>query len=212
MKVCATAWVSAALCALSALSLADAQGAIPRTGEGMPDFQGVWTTRWTTPLERMPDWKTLVISPEEGEALTRAFHARLDAANPMGVPARDLVGALVVRGEVRSSLIVDPADGRLPLTEAGRALRSKTPPNGVTGVDGPEQRSLTERCLMSGNGFAPFLTQPASNIRQIVQTGTHIVLFTESYSQLRIVPPMARPARRSRVAALPREAGAARRS
>ena len=41
---------------------------------------------------------------------------------------------------------------------------------------------------MSGNGFAPFLTQPASNIRQIVQTGTHVVFFTESYNQLRIVP------------------------
>jgi hypothetical protein len=189
MKVCTAAWVSVAMYLAAVLSLpAYAQGGIPRTPEGRPDLQGIWTTRWTTPLERMPDWKTLVISPAEGEALTRAFHARLNAANPMGVPARDLVGALVVRGEVRSSLIVDPSDGRLPLSEEGRTRRSQTPPNGVTGADGPEQRSLTERCLMSGNGFAPFLTQPANNIRQVVQTRTHVIFFTESYNQLRIVP------------------------
>lgn len=94
----------------------------------------------------------------------------------------------MVRGEIRSSLIVDPANGQLPLTPEGHAFRAKTPPNGVTGADGPEQRSLTERCLMSGNGFAPFLTQPANNIRQIVQTKTHLVVFTESYNQLRLIP------------------------
>ncbi|HEV7693035.1 MAG TPA: hypothetical protein VGO52_19530, partial [Hyphomonadaceae bacterium] len=109
-------------------------------------------------------------------------------ANPMGVPARDLVGALVVRGEVRSSLIIDPPDGHLPLSAEGLTRRSRTAPNGVTGVDGPEQRALTERCLMSSNGFAPFLTQPANNIRQVVQTRTHVIIFTEAYSQLRIIP------------------------
>ncbi len=180
-----------ALCACAATCLAvmhAAHAQLPRTAEGKPDLHGVWTTRWTTPLERMADWQTLVISQMDGDALTRAFLARLDAANPMGVPARDLVGALVVRGETRSSLIIDPADGRLPLTEEGRAWRSRTPSNGVTGVDGPEQRSLTERCLMSGNGYAPILTQPANNIRQIMQTTMHVIMFTESYYQLRIIP------------------------
>jgi hypothetical protein len=181
------AFICVAAC-LTMAQLVPAYAQLPRTADGQPDFHGVWVTRWTTPLERMAGWETLAITPAEGEALTRAFHACLDAANPMGVPARDLVGALTVRGEVRSSLIVDPADGRLPLTGEGLARRSRTPPNGVTGLDGPEQRSLTERCLMSGNGYAPFLIQPANNIRQVVQTPTHIVMFTESYYQLRIIP------------------------
>lgn len=77
--------LAGAIACLALMLRADAQAS--------PDLQGIWTTRWTTPLERMPEWKTLVISPEEGEALTRAFHARLNAANSMGVPARDLVGA-----------------------------------------------------------------------------------------------------------------------
>ena len=161
---------------------------IQRTADGKPDLHGVWTNRWSTPLERMPQWKTLVISPAEGEALDRAIHAGLDAANPLGVRARDLGGPLVIRGETRSSMIVDPPDGRVPLSEEGLMRRRQTPPYGVAGADGPEQRSVAERCLMASNGYAPFLLQPANNNRQVVQTKTHVIIFTEAYHQLRIIP------------------------
>jgi hypothetical protein len=172
--------------ALPGAALAQTAG-IPRTADGHPDFQGVWTNRWTTPLERLAPGP-LNISQAEGEALHLAFLARLDAANPLGVPSRDLTGPVVVSGQTRSSLIVDPPDGRIPYSQEGRMRRSQIAANGTEGDEGPERRNSTERCLISGNGQAPFLSQPANNNRQIVQTPDHVIIFTESYNQLRIIP------------------------
>jgi hypothetical protein len=159
----------------------------PRTPDGRPDLQGVWTSRWTTPLERRPDWKTLVISADEGRKLHASTLAGLSATDPLGPEySWDLSGPLTINGDVRSSLLVDPADGRLPLTEAGEARRTAF--RSFVGEDGPEQRPLNERCLMAGNGYAPFLSIPAANIRRIVQTRDTMLFHTESFNQLRIIP------------------------
>jgi hypothetical protein len=172
---------------LSASAAAQQAYQPPRAPDGHPDLQGIWTTRWTTPLERPPNFTTLVISPEDGTKLHAATLQRLSATDPLGVEySWDLSGALAIRGEVRSSLIVDPPDGHLPLTDSAMKLRSNFRP--FTGADGPEQRGLNERCLMAGSGYAPFLTIPASNMRQIVQTRDYLLFYTESFGQLRIIP------------------------
>jgi hypothetical protein len=158
-----------------------------RTPDGHPDFQGVWGTRWTTPLERMPDFKTLVIAPEQGAALHRGILARLDSGDPLGTTySWDFTGPLMIRGDARSSVLVDPPDGKLPYTEEGRARRKAFAP--YTGDEGPESRALNERCLMAGSGYAPFLAIPAGNIRQIVQTRDSVVIHTETFNQLRLIP------------------------
>lgn len=173
--------------ALSGQAFAQAAYQPPRTLEGRPDFHGSWITPWTTTLERGAEFETLVISKEEGERLRVSFIDRLNQGDPLGATyIWDLAGPLTVGGEVRSSIIVDPADGRLPYTPEGRARRAKFQP--FTGVDNVEQRALNERCLMAGSGYAPFLPIPASNLRQIVQTRDHVVFFTESFGQLRLVP------------------------
>ena len=158
------------------------------TPDGHPDFQGVWGTRWTTPLERMPDFKTLVIAPEQGATLHLGILARLNSGDPLGTDyAWDFTGPLMIRGEVRSSVLVDPPDGKLPYTEEGRARRSAfTTP--FAGDEGPERRAPNERCLMAGSGYAPFLAIPAGNVRQIVQTRDSVVIHTESFNQLRLIP------------------------
>jgi hypothetical protein len=161
-----------------------AQQVIPRTADGHPDLHGVWTTRWTTPLERFAPGP-LEISEVDGDALHRAFMARLDAAQPLAAPTRDLTGPVVIRGRARSSLIVDPPDGLIPYTAEGRERLRRIPPSGD---EGPERRNSTERCLISSNGQAPFMPQPANNNRQIVQTRDHVIIFTEAYNQLRIIP------------------------
>ena len=166
---------------------AQAPAAVPRTTDGKPDFHGNWITPWTTTLERGAEFTTLVISPEQGEKFRASFIDRLNQGDPLGATfVWDLGGPLTVRGEVRSSFIVDPPDGKLPYTEEGRKRRAAF--RSFSGADDAEQRMLTERCLMAGSGYAPFLTIPASNLRQIVQTGDHIVFLTESFGQLRLVP------------------------
>jgi hypothetical protein len=177
----------AACLALVQAAYAQAPYQPPRDTYGHPDFQGVWTTRWTTPLERSPEWNTLVLTKEEGARLHASALARLRAGDPLGPDhAWDLAGPLVIDGEARSSLVVDPADGKLPLTEDGRTRHTVFRP--VAGDEGPEQRGLNERCLMAGSGYAPFLSIPASNLRRIVQTRDTVLFHTESFNQLRIIP------------------------
>jgi hypothetical protein len=168
-------------------AFAQASSAIPRTPVGKPDFHGVWTTPWTTTLERDAGFTTLAISPEEGERFRTSFIDRLNQGDALGATfVWDLTGPLTVRGEVRSSFIVDPPDGKLPYSEEGRRRRAAFRRD--SGADDAEQRGLTERCLMAASGYAPFLTIPASNLRQIVQTRDHVVFLTESFGQLRLVP------------------------
>lgn len=157
----------------------------PRTTGGRPDLQGVWISRWMTPLERQKPLTNLVMTPEEVAPATKAEWARQDSLD--GIESLDgfeLSTFVVVRGEMRSSIIVDPADGRLPMLPEVRARYRPGP----TGTDDIEQRGLNERCLSTGNGFAPFITAPAGNIRRIVQTRDNVMIWTELMSALRIIP------------------------
>jgi hypothetical protein len=147
-----------AICA-SAPALAQT---ISRTTDNHPDLQGVWTQRWITPLERLPDIAELKIEATD-EA---AFKARMMALYKAG----------------------DPADGRLPYTDEGKARRAAWLPNRQRGADHPEQRGDNERCIGISSAYVPYLTAPVANIRQIVQTRDHVVIYTEHYIITRIIP------------------------
>lgn len=178
-----------AVLALALSGTAHAQTAYqaPQTADGHPDLQGVWISRWITPLERQAGSRALVLPADEAAAAEKAEWARHNAIDPIeGTEAFEFSTLVTVRGERRSSLIIDPPDGRLPYTTQGRA---RAPGARLTpGTDGPEQRALNERCLNGGSGFAPLLTAPSGNIRTIVQTRGDVVMWTELMSQLRIIP------------------------
>lgn len=184
-----------AVCSLSVLAaclaapmIAQAQvgaGAIARTGDGRPDMQGIWSSRWLTPVERPNGVDTLVLNAAQADALTADIRRRADVGNPLDpeLSDPDAETLAIVRGEYRSSLVIDPPNGKLPWKPEGRAAIGKY----IAGLDGPEQRMTTERCI-GGVGWAPLQIRSANMLHRIVQTPAHVVVHTEAYDDLRIFP------------------------
>jgi len=176
---------------------------VPRTADGHPDLQGIWDYRTLTPLERPPQFagKEFLTDQEIADYERRA------AARPDGRPPDDArsdpsvhpvewldYGKKVV-GNHRSSLIVDPPDGRIPAkTVEGRdrdaALRAGARGRGP--ADNPEDRSLWERCVTRGvpEGMLP---GAYNNNLQILQTRDYVLLISEMIHDARLVPLDGRP-------------------
>src|SRR5438132_611682 len=124
------------LAAAAALALAGASAAqgykAPRNGFGQPDFSGTWTNASITQLERPAQFKSLVITPAEAKTLEQGYAQSVAAdAKPSdpkaGAPSAGTdpggyntfwiepgtrIGA--IRGQLRSSWLIEPADGKLP--------------------------------------------------------------------------------------------------
>ncbi len=196
------AWMLAAAALLAAPLSAQPP---PLTADGRPDLQGAWNFSSLTPLERPAQFadKPILTSAEAAE-FERQTLERIDADRRRDTAEADVAQAYnnawydrgtKVVGTRRSSLIVDPPDGRLPpLTASGRAIaaardevrRARGP------ADGPEDRSLAERCLMFNAG-PPLLPGPYNNNLQIVQTRDYVVIANEMIHDVRVVPLDGRP-------------------
>src|SRR4051812_14468903 len=172
-----------------------------------PDLQGIWSFSTLTPLERP---RELAGKEFLTDAEARAFVAqtiqRNDRDRRDGGAATD-VGRAVndywfdrgtslarVGGKIRSSLVVDPPDGQIPaLTAAAREkLAARAADQRAHPADGPENRSLQERCL-TFNAGPPILPGPYNNYIQIVQTSDHVVIFSEMIHEARVIPLGGRP-------------------
>ena len=160
--------------------------ALARTNDGHPDLHGVWEGRWTTPLERPPQAPALVLTAQQAAVMMAGMEtgrrARPGNANPDS--DFDIIGLALVKGEYRSSLVVDPPDGRLPLTEEAKALRARFERQLF---DNPEERMASERCV-GGPGRAPMHTVPTNSYMRIIQSPGHVVLHTEALDDVRILP------------------------
>lgn len=161
----------------------------PRLTDGQVDLQGVWSHKNMTPLERPAELATLVISPEQAAQLQARLAARLDDLSKPAEPSEYFWERTIepIDGEYRSSIIIDPADGRIPGNEHFRALAKTTRDAVLTAFDGPEQRPAGERCLLAVSAAPPTLGVPASDLRQIVQTRDSIVISSEELNEARVV-------------------------
>ena len=198
-----------ALVPLPAAAQATAEGwEPPRLGDGRPDLQGVWDFRTATPLERPAAiGERTTLTDEEAAAVefgATQFQRAADAPPPDGsVGAYNafwLDFGTTVTADRRSSLIVDPPDGRLPEVVAGvvrqdgsldadlpgeRPVRLRSA--GI-GADGPEDRGLAERCLLGFNSGPPMMPSAYNNNMQLFQNADHVVILNEMVHDARIVP------------------------
>ena len=156
----------------------------PRTQHGQPDFQGVWSTRFNTMLER-PEGLPLVLSPEQANGFAQAV-AQGSADNTD--PDIDILGPpvlAVVNGEYRSSVIVSPENGVLPYNELGNQMSAHSYFDGI-GYDGPEQRPGVERCTEAW-GNPPMRAFMYQLFHGFVQTADTIAIISEEVAPLRVI-------------------------
>ncbi|MEZ5937558.1 MAG: hypothetical protein R3C52_04990 [Hyphomonadaceae bacterium] len=183
--------------------------ASPKTSWGAPDLQGFWNNTSITSLQRPRGVKDLVVNEDQAKkivdrdvlvVLTKDDNSRngedpnnkdilKDGNNDRGYnafwidPGSHLAQ---VKGEFRTSWIVEPANGRIPYKPGAASSGGYA----ITNFDGPETRPLAERCLMSfHNSAGPVMTNGMyNNTYQFVQTPTSVIINVEMNHDARIIP------------------------
>ncbi|MEZ5488799.1 MAG: hypothetical protein R3F50_00575 [Gammaproteobacteria bacterium] len=194
---------------LSQLASAAEQYTVPRTEWGQPDLQGVWNFSSDVPMQRPAQYGERQFLTEQEVAEIRARQAARDAATDSALAIGGVdesyndfwVENAGIGDIVRTSHIVYPLNGRLPDLVAG-AIADQGVYGGDTtgesrpvrigaggiGTEGPEDRGLSERCLVGFNAGPPFVPSLYNNNVQLFQSADHAVILTEMIHDARIVP------------------------
>ena len=193
-------WAFVVLVAWPALTMAQD---VPQTAWGAPDLQGVWDFRTITPLERPENLgdKAFLTQEEAAQreqgAVDRATRLwdrearRTEAGGNVGGYNNFWMdqGTNVI-GTRRTSLIIDPPNGRLPeVTETGRARAAAN--RGSFSSDLPASYtdlSNSDRCLMGFNAGPPITPAAYNQNVQLFQTPDHLVMLTEMVHTVRVIP------------------------
>ena len=176
--------VAFAACAL-ALPASAQQSA--RTADGHPDLHGLWYAASITGLQRNEKIHGLVIPPDKADEALKT----MTRPGPDGVydPDNDYFSPdqlLSVRGELRSSWLTEPADGRMPMTRLATSTLERVDELEAYGFDNPEERPAWERCV-SSLGHPPIMANSYVIPHQIVQTPNAVVIATEDTDGTRII-------------------------
>jgi hypothetical protein len=175
----------------------------PRTRSGAPDLQGIWTNTSLTFLQRPPIFKGLVATDAEAAMMEGGFRKMagdlLKTEVDPNAPAPPIVKEAPqadylemdmhlarIGGQMRSSWIVEPANGRLPFSDAGKKIRAAVIKEDL---DGPEGRPTEERCLTAiGSPEGPPMMNTGFNGHyQIVQTPGYVAIHIEMNHDVRII-------------------------
>lgn len=179
--------------ALLGLAVIGWGGAAAARPAARPDLTGVWTNGSFTMLERPKEFTTLVVGEAEAEAWEaprRALKGVLPTEFPLGQAEAEYPetgpGLARIRGQIRTSWITDPPDGKLPWTPEARIRYAIGKPP-VERFDNIEERPTAERCLTPFGSFAPIMNSPDTNYVQIVQTPRCVAIVAEKNHDARIV-------------------------
>ena len=206
--------VAVVVVSLSAVS-ASAQ-TVPRTAWGQPDLGGIWDFRTITPLQRPSSRADQeFLTAEEAASLERAAVdrntdlANRDALRTEATTSVDrgeegapgfynnfwLDGGTRTVGTRRTSLIVDPPNGRMPaVTESSRERgRARREAQRGRASDSFVDRSAFDRCILGFNAGPPITPGGYNQNMQLFQTPDHVVLVTEMVHTARVVPLDGRP-------------------
>jgi hypothetical protein len=183
----------------------------PKTADGQPDLQGIWSNASIVPLERTKEFEGKpILTPQELTGYENKTFARTSRDKPTAPGQVGTYNDFWWDGNSKrapnyhTSLIVDPPDGKIPaLTpEAQRRVQAERAYSRLHPADGPEDRSMMERCLSyitngppmlpsfssSNNAFGPLTTN-----YQIVQTAGSVAILMEILHDIRVIPLDGRP-------------------
>jgi hypothetical protein len=185
---------------------------VGRTVWGDPDLQGTWDFTTITPLQRPPELagKDFLTESEAAAIEKQTNQQRFDTEERSpgslgagGRPASDPGiynlgwwwepnGRRLVRTR-RTSLVVDPPDGRMPALTAKAEAIQRAREIARERPRGPEDLPLAERCLMGFNSGPPVVPGPYNNLVQLFQSPGYVVIVNEMVHDARIVPLDGRP-------------------
>jgi|SRR5579864_251747 len=217
--ICVAATGALAVASAFAQSAADSKPAskkawsAPRLADGHPDLQGTWTNATLTPLERPAQFanQPFLTKEETAKAEAQARGLYTDVRNPNAERDRDHAynslffdrgqNYAVVDGQVRSSLIVDPPDGKIPRVPGARAMALRRAAAAAAGDEGAgaqavigrfdsvKDRPLGERCLLGFGSTSgpPMMPVLYNNNYQIVQTPDRIMILVEMVHDVRLI-------------------------
>lgn len=160
-----------------------------------PDFSGLWSNASLTGLEREDDFKTLSVPVADAAAYEKKHRGK----PPEAPPGEDDVGGVQsewwetdvglarIRGQIRSSWIVSPADGKQPFTQAAKAGMKARRDRRKVDFDNPEGRTTDERCMNTDAAGPPLQNGGYNDNYQFVQTPGELAISAEYMHDVRVV-------------------------
>jgi len=174
---------------------------VSRTPDGQPDLQGFWSNATYTPLERPDKVTKEFYTPAEAVAVEKAAAARENEQTDPGTVADvhydftqfglDRSQATLAR-TLRTSLIVDPKNGKLPpITEEGKrvlAARAEEVKKLGGRWDSAQANQLDDRCIIMAGPGPPMMDAAYNSNYQIVQSPVYVMILTEMIHDVRVIP------------------------